>query len=100
GNSSDWIGFGDNTDAATDFRVHATSCPAATTSSTPLVAGASCSTCYRLVLARNNPSGGSVPIASPPNSAGCASGQYNAGQRIQVTAVPGAGWKVGNWVGT
>ncbi len=56
--------------------------------------------CYTLSLSLNNPSGGSVPFASPANSPGCATGQYTAGQLIQVTAVPANGWSVGSWVGT
>jgi len=57
-------------------------------------------TCYFLLLARNDPSGGIVPTALPSNSPGCVVGQYTAGQLIQVTAAPANGRRVENWIGT
>lgn len=56
--------------------------------------------CFPLTLAVNNPSGGSVPTSSPAASSGCASGQYVAGERIDLTAVAASGWNIGNWSGT
>jgi hypothetical protein len=57
-------------------------------------------TCYSLSLGVNNSSGGSNPVASPQNSASCASGQYVAGEEIQLSAAPSSGWTVGSWTGT
>jgi N-acetylmuramoyl-L-alanine amidase len=56
--------------------------------------------CRLLVLARNDSSGGTVPFGSPPNSLGCPSGQYKAGERLQISATPSLGWGVGGWSGT
>jgi N-acetylmuramoyl-L-alanine amidase-like protein/List-Bact-rpt repeat protein len=57
-------------------------------------------TCNSLVLARNDSAGGGLPTASPAKSVGCTSGQYTAGQLIQLTAYPAIGWSVGGWNGT
>jgi hypothetical protein len=55
-------------------------------------------TCYSLSLTHTG--SGVNPLASPLNSASCAAGQYTAGESIQVTASPAAGWSVGSWGGT
>lgn len=55
-------------------------------------------TCYSLT--RTHSGSGADPVASPGNSAGCAAGQYQAGQQIQLTASPTAGWSVAGWSGT
>ncbi|MCZ2113385.1 MAG: SBBP repeat-containing protein [Anaerolineae bacterium] len=55
-------------------------------------------TCYKLTLGHTGQ--GSDPVASPTSSAGCASGQYTAGQPIALTAAPAPGWRVKNWSGT
>ncbi|HVT56773.1 MAG TPA: FG-GAP-like repeat-containing protein [Thermoanaerobaculia bacterium] len=57
-------------------------------------------TCYALTLGTNDPAGGGVPTAAPPNSTGCPAGQYIAGQTVQLTASPASGWTVGSWTGT
>jgi hypothetical protein len=54
--------------------------------------------CY--TLTRSHTGSGGDPVASPTNSAGCASGQYNAGASISVTASPAFGSKVASWSGT
>ena len=54
--------------------------------------------CYRLTSTHTG--NGSNPAASPTNSAGCAAGQYIAGQQITLTAAPAAGWRVTGWSGT
>jgi exopolysaccharide biosynthesis protein len=55
--------------------------------------------CYVLTLSHTGQ--GSDPAASPTNSAGCSSGQYAAGQAIQLSsAVPASGWQIGSWTGT
>jgi hypothetical protein len=54
--------------------------------------------CY--TLSRTHTGQGSNPTASPPNSTGCAAGQYTAGQAISLTAAPTAGHRVKNWSGT
>lgn len=53
--------------------------------------------CY--TLTRNHSGSGSAPAANPANSAGCAAGQYKAGEVIGLTASPAAGWTVGSWTG-
>lgn len=55
-------------------------------------------TCYQLSLDKTGQ--GSVPTASPGASSGCTSGRYTAGQTINLTAGPAAGWRVGSWTGT
>jgi putative Ig domain-containing protein/List-Bact-rpt repeat protein len=65
-----------------------------------IMVGNPAASCFPLLLARNNLSGGSLPIATPSNSVGCASGQYTAGQFIQVTTTPASGWSIGSWTGT
>ncbi len=54
--------------------------------------------CYQLTLTHTGT--GSDPTASPPNSAGCSSGQYVAGAAIALTADPASGYHVGSWTGT
>ncbi len=58
----------------------------------------STATCYPLT--RSHTGQGADPSASPASSAGCPAGQYAAGQAIQLTASPSAGWKVRSWSGT
>lgn len=55
-------------------------------------------TCY--ALTRTHTGSGGDPTASPANSTGCSSGQYVAGESIQLTASPSSGWNVGSWSGT
>ena len=44
---------------------------------------------------------GSDPVAAPSNSTGCSSGEYVAGEYIQLNgAVPASGWQVDSWTGT
>jgi photosystem II stability/assembly factor-like uncharacterized protein len=57
-------------------------------------------TCYTLSLSRSPTEGGSIPIASPPNSPGCPTGQYVFGTQIQVSVAPSSGWDVAGWSGT
>ncbi len=55
-------------------------------------------TCYALTL--NHTGTGLKPVANPANSAGCAAGQYVAGEVVGLTASPAAGWSVSSWNGT
>ena len=55
-------------------------------------------TCY--ALTRSHTGSGSDPVASPASSSGCPTGQYHAGELIQLTANPSSGWHVGSWSGT
>lgn len=54
--------------------------------------------CSKLTLQYSG--SGSNIVASPINSAGCASGNYLAGEIVDLTAYPAAGWTVGSWSGT
>jgi hypothetical protein len=54
--------------------------------------------CY--VLTRTHTGSGSDPGASPSSSPGCPSGQYQAGQVLNLTASPSGGWSVATWSGT
>lgn len=54
--------------------------------------------CYRLTRERTGM--GSVPIASPVGSPGCAPDEYTAGEVIQLAASPDPGWYVSSWSGT
>ena len=54
--------------------------------------------CYALTLSHNG--NGGDPTASPAKSEGCETGQYVAGQTIQLTATPDMGYQVGSWTGT
>jgi uncharacterized repeat protein (TIGR02543 family) len=55
--------------------------------------------CYALTL--NHTGQGTDPVASPTNSIGCTTGQYNAGETINVSgAVPNPGWQISSWTGT
>jgi hypothetical protein len=54
--------------------------------------------CY--ALSRSHSGSGSDPVASPANSSGCGSGNYQAGEVINLTAAPDAGWNVSSWSGT
>ena len=54
--------------------------------------------CY--VLSRGHEGEGGDPTASPTNSSGCPTGQYHAGESIQLTATPATDWIVDSWVGT
>jgi len=56
-------------------------------------------TCYPLTL--NHTGSGSNPVAVPANSAGCAAGQYLAGEAIALSgAAPDTGWQISGWSGT
>jgi hypothetical protein len=55
-------------------------------------------TCYTLSLTHTGL--GTDPSASPSSSTGCTAGKYTAGESIQVTASPAAGWSVESWSGT
>ena len=54
--------------------------------------------CYALTLSHSG--AGSDPYATPIKSAGCADGEYVAGEIVQLSAVPDAGWRVDGWSGT
>ncbi len=55
--------------------------------------------CYALSLAYTG--NGTIPIASPENSTGCALGEYLTGELISLSgAVPGSGWEIESWTGT
>jgi V8-like Glu-specific endopeptidase len=54
--------------------------------------------CYTLTRAHTG--SGADPAASPASSAGCSTGQYKAGQSIQLTASSDSGWSVAGWSGT
>jgi hypothetical protein len=55
--------------------------------------------CHALMLGHTGQ--GSNPAASPANSTGCSSGQYVAGQAVQLSnAVPVSGWQIDSWTGT
>jgi len=84
------------------FRVHATNPVGQTTGVSSSFTTLPCSNvvCYPLFRSVNDPSGGGLPVPSPSQSPGCPSGEYTAGQPIQVSASPSAGWQVGNWTGT
>ena len=56
------------------------------------------SACFKLAL--DHTGNGTDPTPSPGNSAGCAAGEYIAGQSIELTASPDAGWSVDSWAGT
>jgi len=62
------------------------------------VAQCSAVTCYTLTGTHSG--SGADPVPSPASSTGCSAGQYSAGQVIQLTAGPAAGWSVGSWTGT
>ncbi len=55
-------------------------------------------TCYTLTLSFTG--SGAQPVASPPNSSGCAPGKFVAGEQIELTAIPAAGWAIEGWTGT
>jgi hypothetical protein len=55
-------------------------------------------TCF--TLTRSHSGSGLDPVASPASAGGCPSGQYPAGQSIQLFATPANGWSVGSWSGT
>jgi len=54
--------------------------------------------CYSLT--RTHSGNGANPTASPGSSTGCGTGQYTAGQLINLTAAPAAGSRVPGWSGT
>ncbi len=57
------------------------------------------SPCYTLSIFHTGI--GSDPVASPSNSTGCSSGEYVAGEFIQLSgAVPASGWQIDSWTGT
>lgn len=51
-------------------------------------------------LTRSLTGQGDNPTASPTKSEGCDEGNYTAGQVINLTAAPAAGWHVSGWSGT
>ena len=56
-------------------------------------------TCYALTLSHTGQ--GSDPVASPTNSTGCSTGQYTAGQVVNLSgAVADSGWHIAGWTGT
>lgn len=55
-------------------------------------------TCHSLTLSHSG--SGSDPAATPAHSTGCSAGYYTAGQTINLTAAPAAGWRVSGWSGT
>jgi hypothetical protein len=52
------------------------------------------------LLTRSNSEGGTIPVTSPPNSAGCATNKYAVGESIVLSTLPGAGQRVKAWSGT
>jgi hypothetical protein len=55
--------------------------------------------CYSLTL--NHSGSGANPVATPANSANCATGQYIAGEAINLSsAIPASGWQISGWTGT
>ena len=55
--------------------------------------------CYTLSIFHTGM--GTDPVASPSNSTGCSSGEYVAGEIIQLSgAVPDSGWQIDSWTGT
>ena len=54
--------------------------------------------CYALTLKHTGE--GSDPVPSPANSPDCPDGSYTIGQKITLTAMPAAGWRVAGWDGT
>ena len=54
--------------------------------------------CYALALSKVGQ--GSDPVPSLGSSAGCDPGLYHAGEIIELTAQPSAGWGVTGWTGT
>ena len=54
--------------------------------------------CY--ALTRSHSGSGSDPSASPTYSSGCSSGNYHAGEVIDLAATPTSGWSVSGWSGT
>ena len=56
-------------------------------------------TCFDLTIGKTGQ--GDVPNASPPQSDGCTSGKYTAGESIQFTgADPAIHWFISGWTGT
>ncbi|MEZ4734723.1 MAG: C13 family peptidase [Caldilineaceae bacterium] len=53
--------------------------------------------CYPLTLTHSG--SGEEPRATPPNSAGCAFGQYIGGETVMLEATPGTGFVVAGWRG-
>jgi len=55
--------------------------------------------CYALTLTHTG--SGADPVASPTSSAGCVTGEYTAGQVINLSgALPASGWWIQSWEGT
>ena len=55
-------------------------------------------TCYPLTLTKTGE--GDPPTAAPTNSTGCNPGEYTAGEVINLTSQPAAGFEVNSWTGT
>ncbi|HEY4574683.1 MAG TPA: S8 family serine peptidase, partial [Thermoanaerobaculia bacterium] len=53
--------------------------------------------CY--LLTRTRTGSGGYPAAVPSSSAGCPAGEFRAGEVIQLTGQPAAGWSVQSWSG-
>jgi hypothetical protein len=51
-------------------------------------------------LTETHTGSGGDPTALPANSVGCATGKYQSGESIALTAGPAAGWTVDSWNGT
>jgi hypothetical protein len=56
------------------------------------------STCYSLTSSHTGQGGD--PTVTPANSPGCATGKYEAGALIALSASPAVGWQVVSWSGT
>ncbi|MEZ4866388.1 MAG: C13 family peptidase [Caldilineaceae bacterium] len=54
--------------------------------------------CY--ALTRSHSGAGNDPVATPPNSPGCAVGSYVAGAQITLQAAPATGYQVSGWQGS
>lgn len=54
--------------------------------------------CYPLTV--NHTGNGADPQFTPSNSKGCFTNEFVAGEFINLTATPSAGWSVGSWDGT
>ena len=54
--------------------------------------------CHPLTLGHSGP--GSDPGVTPSQSTGCSAGEFEAGQKITLTAAPANGYQVLSWTGT
>ena len=67
-------------------------------STSPAVYPPAPAVCYVLTLEHSGQ--GADPVATPANSTECDPGEYVAGEAIQLSAAPDAGWQVDSWGGT